>query len=1082
MIHASVSQKEAYDLYGSSPRSGRYLLFENDHAGESPVSVTPSSLVRQRTLALANVGLAQGTGTSTSSGVQIPFSRSFPTDPTTTSSTKITQSNLSTLLKSPPQCSIPALEAQRTNHAYGDDRGQQPCCLWDSRELSERSPLLSKHYVGSSYQAHQNTSPSPISSRLGSPVGANVVDESQLSNPDNEQFGQKKTNQIAADSAQVHLPASGPEYHVTPDQRSLRDKRKPVFSSLPSPVPAHHRSSNGHQYHWLRSKFCKLGKRELCKELVIQPLVHIPAVFLGVLLNLLDAVSYGLITFPLSNPIFADFGPDGISMFFVSTIISQLTYTCGGSVFAGATGSMMIEIIPFLHIMAETITATVGEDHAHSVISTTVVAFSLSSIMTGIAFWILGAFKLGSLLEFFPRHILVGCIGGVGWFLIATAIEVSSSLPHPIAYSMEDFRYLFTNQHHFALWITPLAAACLLRILNTHIKSPLFVPFFFCFIPFAFYAVAIGVFGIGIDNLRKDGWVFSLPGVELPFWHYFTYFDFQAIHWQALWRTIPAMLALTFFGILHVPINIPALGVSLQQDHLDVNRELIAHGVSNALSGLLGSVQNYLVYSNSLLFIRCGGNTRLAGFMLAVATAALWVTGPWVVGYIPVMVVGALIFHLGIDLCKEALYDTIGSVSWAEYGTIWSIVVLMTWWGFVEGIFAGIVIACVVFVVHSSRRTVVQGVYTGQQARSNVRRPDRQHRFLERIGSQILLVRLQGHVFFGTIGAVESCVREQLNIEGPERMLLRFCCLDMAAVAQGLDYSAAMGFVRIKRMLNQKGVYLVLCGVGDEGSETARALQRVGVWPVESVEEGSTMVRLFQRANEGLEWCENVLLGGFYEQLGNGSIVQDLTVIDSSHTSLVGTSSPRNQHLAEAVTLLLQDPKIPANPGNVAQPTSLLLQALYSSAESPTRDNSSTNQEQRSQYDICFALASYFTCQTVDAASVIWSEGEEASFIVLAGTGVLRALGSSGDGFSKSRPDSTTFLPGTFLGGLDVLLNRPRSSSVISDPVGAQSCTFWRLSTADFWALVSGEREGACVGRRLCRAILRDAVGIGSQE
>jgi SulP family sulfate permease len=35
-------------------------------------------------------------------------------------------------------------------------------------------------------------------------------------------------------------------------------------------------------------------------------------------------------------------------------------------------------------------------------------AFAFSSILTGIVFFVLGAFKLGSLVGYFPRHILVG--------------------------------------------------------------------------------------------------------------------------------------------------------------------------------------------------------------------------------------------------------------------------------------------------------------------------------------------------------------------------------------------------------------------------------------------------------------------------------------------------------------------------------------------------------------------------------------------------------------------------------------------------------------------------------------------------
>lgn len=73
--------------------------------------------------------------------------------------------------------------------------------------------------------------------------------------------------------------------------------------------------------------------------------------------------------------------------------------------------------------------------------------------------------------------------------------------------------------------------------------------------------------------------------------------DFNETDWNALLSTVPAMFALTFFGILHVPINVPALGVSTGEDNLDVNRELIAHGVSNALSGFCGSIQVGIQYT-----------------------------------------------------------------------------------------------------------------------------------------------------------------------------------------------------------------------------------------------------------------------------------------------------------------------------------------------------------------------------------------------------------------------------------------------------------------------------------------------------
>ena len=157
------------------------------------------------------------------------------------------------------------------------------------------------------------------------------------------------------------------------------------------------------------------------------------------------------------------------------------------------------------------------------------------------------------------------------------------------------------------------------------------------------------------------------------------------------------MLALSFFGILHVPINVPALAVSTHQD-IDLSTEILGHGISNIMSGLIGATQNYLTYSNSLLYIRSGGSTSISGFMLFVFTAIVWVKGNFIIMYIPTLVVGALIFHLGIDLMKESLWDTLNvGMHPLEYFTIVVIVFTMAVVGFTEGIIVGALLACVFF-------------------------------------------------------------------------------------------------------------------------------------------------------------------------------------------------------------------------------------------------------------------------------------------------------------------------------------------------------------------------------------------------
>lgn len=171
--------------------------------------------------------------------------------------------------------------------------------------------------------------------------------------------------------------------------------------------------------------------------------------------------------------------------------------------------------------MAFTILHQVGEDNPKSVIATTILSYALSSILTGAVFFTLGYLKLGSLTGFFPRHILVGCIGGVGWFLVATGLEVSARLEGNLNYDLHTLQHL-VEPATLVLWIIPLLLAVLLIIIQCFIKHPLIVPLYFLSIPAVFYIVVLAIPNLEIPALRDRGWVFELPKAGVPFYHFYT--------------------------------------------------------------------------------------------------------------------------------------------------------------------------------------------------------------------------------------------------------------------------------------------------------------------------------------------------------------------------------------------------------------------------------------------------------------------------------------------------------------------------------------------------------------------------------
>ena len=175
---------------------------------------------------------------------------------------------------------------------------------------------------------------------------------------------------------------------------------------------------------------------------------------------------------------------------------------------------------------------------------------------------------------------------------------------------------------------------------------------------------------------------------------------------------------------------------------------------------------------------------------------------------------------------------------------------------FVAGILVGIVLACLNFVVQTSRKSAIRATYSGEVVESTVRRHPIQRHFLHEVGGQIYVTKLAGFLFFGSIVKVEKESRALIEEEAFNQDPIRYLIFDVAHV-RGMDFSAAEAFSRLKRVLDKREVKMMVSGVSHE-SDVGKALRNVGLWKDEST------VHFFESLNGALEWCENELLKTFY--------------------------------------------------------------------------------------------------------------------------------------------------------------------------------------------------------------------------
>lgn len=521
------------------------------------------------------------------------------------------------------------------------------------------------------------------------------------------------------------------------------------------------------------------------------------------------------------------------------------------------------------------------------------------------------------------------------------------------------------------------------------------------------------------------------------------------------------MFALTFFGVLHVPINIPALAFNIGEDHLDLDRELVAHGISNALSGCFGSIQNYLVYTNSVLFIRSGGDSRIAGFLLAVATFGILLAGPAIIGFIPVMMVGVLIFVLGFELLFEAVWDPRKKLKALEYLTVIAIVLVMGIYDFVVGIFVGIGLAFVSLVVQTSRVPAVRASYSGEVAGSTVRRNPVQHEYLRQVGRQIHVTKLAGYLFFGTIVSVEARIRSLIDEEAFNHRPIRYLVFDLTHVT-GIDYSAAEAFNRLNRIFSKKGVSIVMSGIKSE-SEIGSSLRAVGLG------EGGNEVKLLPDLNAALESCENELLKALYQSK------------EARHQHSQRTSSSHANHPQKSRDRTIPPPSSSPNGGGKSNPAATpssagpgfsTIEPSYSSpranhlhvAATKTLDSNPAYQSSHTKWnnfreplrlilqtfqgltdrneDFWFRAVPYFRKRQFLKGEVLFKREDKAESFYLLEEGILRAEYSLPQGeFWES------MVAGTTCGELPFFGETARSATVVAE----RECVCWEMDT-QAWA------------------------------
>ncbi|HKY94995.1 MAG TPA: SulP family inorganic anion transporter [Kiloniellales bacterium] len=549
------------------------------------------------------------------------------------------------------------------------------------------------------------------------------------------------------------------------------------------------------------------------------------------------SISDATFIFGLSMPALL---PIGIGVALLSTAVLAAVTALSSSI-PGVVAQTQEVPLATLAVVAASIPGLMPAGASETATFTTLLCtLGASTLVTGLFFFLLGYFRLGRFIRYVPLPVIAGFIAGMGLILLLGSVEVVAGRPLELA-TLEGW----LSASVLAKLALAGGLALLLHVLPRLTQSALATPAAILGAVLLFHAVARFV---GIESLTSEGWFVSVEtGSNL--WGYGEYVDFATVEWgviasQAL--TIATMVLVSAMALL---MTSSAIELAIHRD-VDVNGELKAAGAANLCAGLIGGIPGFQGFSLTLLNWRLGAATRATSLVVAVVCLAILALGAPLLSVVPIPIFGGLLLWLSVSLLEEWLVATWKRLSKGEYLVILLIVAVIASLGFLEGLLVGLIAGVVIFVVDYSRVDIVNARLSGQVLRSSVELSGERQKVLAAHGDAILILRLQGYIFFGTADRLRERILSWVASSGPTP--ISFLLIDFRR-ASGMDSSAALTFRKLVQLTAQGDFRLVLTGLSKELRQT---LERGGM-PFDP----AGPVRAYPTLDRGLRWCEQKLLG-----------------------------------------------------------------------------------------------------------------------------------------------------------------------------------------------------------------------------
>ncbi len=430
----------------------------------------------------------------------------------------------------------------------------------------------------------------------------------------------------------------------------------------------------------------------------------------------------------------------------------------------------------------------------------------LATLLSGAMLMLMGLFRLGTLIRFIPVAVVIGFTNGIAVLIMLSQLKDFFGLdidPMPADFGGM-WRALTRQAHTWDPATLGLALASLAVLLGWQFVLPRLCPpqspwrNRLTLIPASLVALVLATaatatldWPVATIGSRFGG----IPNVWPAFqWPGFTWVDVQAVGSSAL--------TLALLGAIE-SLLCARVADQLIDDRHDANQELMAQGIANMVTPLVGGMPATGTIARTMTNVKQGASSPVAGMVHAIALALVVILAAPLAMHVPLATLSAILMFVAWNMGEWREFAHLRQFRLPYRLILLAVFGLTIMVDLTVAVEFGLVAACLTFIYRISSLSRLEAVEPDSLAALQGVTPVP--------GTQAY--RLYGALFFGAVRLVES-LTDALQ---PGQVLV----LDFKNLIY-MDTTGIDALLALRRQCEQKGVTLRLVGLAHQPLDIAR--------------------------------------------------------------------------------------------------------------------------------------------------------------------------------------------------------------------------------------------------------------------